>query len=154
MVTHGWFVSIALMTAAGFFGLIAFARELNVWAVRAMKFLAALTFVLVVLVDITGAYGYVWYRLPAPTSPRSIILKTDPFAHQILFENMEYVSLMGPILSAVITYLVFHFGGDLVKPPAAPWAVRSVASLLVLAVILTFALSYAGVIPTRIAAVK
>lgn len=109
MLLHGFLTTFALMTAAGFVGLLVFSSEQRKGAINTLKILALITTVFVFALSITGAYGYVYYRLPEPDSARTIIKETFPIAHEILFESMEYASLVGPIWATMITWLTWHF---------------------------------------------
>ena len=62
------------------------------------------------LLNATGAYSYVFYRLKDATSPRSIILETQAWVHRVLFESMEYVGLIVPIMIAVIVAAIVIYG--------------------------------------------
>lgn len=110
-----------------------------------------ITTVFVFALSITGAYGYVYYRLPEPDSARTIIKETFPIAHEILFESMEYASLVGPIWATMITWLTWHFKEKIFTNAAIK---KAMLILIVLAVLYALAIAYAGVVPTRIAAVR
>lgn len=151
MLLHGFLTTFALMTAAGFVGLLVFSNEQRKGAINTLKILALITTIFVFALNITGAYGYVYYRLPAPDSPRTIIKETFPIAHEILFETMEYVSLIGPIWATMITWLTWHFKDSIFTNTAIK---NTMLILIVLAVLYALAIAYAGVVPTRIAAVR
>lgn len=151
MLSHGFLTTFALMTAAGFVGLLVFSSEQKKGAIKTLKILALVTAALVFALNITGAYGYVYYRLPDPESPRSIIKSTDPVAHEIFFESMEYASLIGPVWATMITWLTWHFNERIFKEPAVK---NTMLILIIVAVLYTLAIAYAGVVPTRIAAVR
>jgi len=139
------------MTAAGFIGLLVFSNEQRKGAINTLKILALITTVFVFALNITGAYGYAYYRLPAPDSPRTIIMETFPVAHEILFETMEYASLVGPIWATMITWLTWHFKERIFTNPAIK---NVMLILIVLAVLYALTIAYTGVVPTRIAAVR
>lgn len=151
MLLHGFLTTFALMTAAGFVGLLVFSNEQRKGAINTLKILALITTIFVFALNITGTYGYVYYRLPTPDSPRTIIKETFPIAHEILFETMEYVSLIGPIWATMITWLTWHFKDSIFTNTAIK---NTMLILIVLAVLYTLAIAYAGVVPTRIAAVR
>lgn len=151
MLLHGFLTTFALMTAAGFVGLLVFSNEQRKGAINTLKILALITTIFVFTLNITGAYGYVYYRLSAPDSPRTIIKETFPIAHEILFETMEYVSLIGPIWATMITWLTWHFNDRIFTNTAIK---NTMLILIVLAVLYALAIAYTGVVPTRIAAVR
>jgi hypothetical protein len=151
MLSHGFLTTFALMTAAGFVGLLVFSNEQRKGAINTLKILALITTVFVFALNITGAYGYVYYRLPTPDSPRTIINETFPVAHEILFETMEYASLVGPIWATMITWLTWHFKERIFTNPAIK---NVMLILIVLAVLYALTIAYTGVVPTRIAAVR
>lgn len=151
MLLHGFLTTFALMTAAGFIGLLVFSNEQRKGAINTLKILALITTIFVFALNITGAYGYVYYRLSGSDSPRTIIKETFPIAHEILFETMEYVSLIGPIWATMITWLTWHFKDRIFTNTAIK---NTMLILIVLAVLYALAIAYAGVVPTRIAAVR
>lgn len=151
MLLHGFLTTFALMTAAGFVGLLVFSNEQRKGAINTLKILALITTIFVFALNITGAYGYVYYRLPEPDSPRTIIKETFPIAHEVLFETMEYASLLGPIWATMITWLTWHFKDKIFTNTAIK---KTMLVLIVLAVLYALAIAYTGVVPTRIAAVR
>lgn len=151
MLLHGFLTTLALMAAALMIGVLLFAKGLSNSDVRVLKWFNLGTVFIVFLLNLTGGYGYIFYRLKVPGSPRSIILKTAPWAHEIAFESMEYVSLIGPIIAAVIAYVVWHYGADIVKEPAIK---RALLVMLAVGILWGLALTAAGVIPTRVAALR
>lgn len=151
MLIHGFIASIALMAAAFMIGVLLFSKELDAKDVSRLKWVSVFTVFLVFLLDFTGGYGYVFYRTSDPQSARSIILATAPYAHEVFFEAMEYISLIGPVIATAIAYVVWHYGATLVKEPAVK---RALLLMLAIAILWGLALIGAGVVPTRIAAVR
>ncbi len=151
MLLHGFLTTFALMTAAGFVGLLIFSSEQRKGAMNTLKILTLTTTVFVFALNITGAYGYVYYRLPGPDSPKTIITETLPIAHEVLFETMEYVSLIGPIWATMITWLTWHFKDKIFTDTAIK---NTMLILIILAVLYALGIAYTGVVPTRIAAVR
>ncbi len=151
MLSHGFLTTFALMTAAGFVGLLVFSNEQRCGAINTLKVLALITTIFVFALNLTGAYGYVSYRLPEPDSPKMIIMEAFPVAHEILFETMEYLSLAGPIWATMITWLTWHFKEQIFTNIMLK---RTMLVLIVLAVIYALVIAYTGVVPTRIAAVR
>jgi len=130
--------------------MLLFTKQLSEREVKTLKWICLGTFFAVFLLNLTGAYGYILYRLPAP-SAKATIVATAPWAHEVAFESMEYVSLIGPIIAATVTYILWHFKADVVKEPAIK---KALLIILVVGIVWGLALIGAGVIPTRIAAVK
>lgn len=151
MLTHGFLTTFALMTAAGFVGLLVFSNEQRKGAINMLKMLALLTTIFVFALDISGAYGYVFYRLPDPDSPRSVIKQTFPAAHEVLFETMEYLSLAGPIWATLIAWLTWHYKHKIFTNIAVK---NTMLVLIIVAVLYTLVIAYTGVVPTRVAAVR
>ncbi len=151
MLLHGFLFTFTLMTIAGFVGLLAFSSEQRKGALNTLKVLALITTFFVFLLNITGAYGYVYYRLPQPDSPRTIIKDTLPIAHEILFETMEYLSLIGPIWATMITSLVWHFNEKIFTNNTIR---NAMLFLIILAALYALAIAYTGVVPTRIAPLR
>jgi len=151
MLLHGFIASIALMAATLLIGVLMFSKELSAEDVSKLKWISVVTAFLVFVMDFLGGYGYTFYRVRDPTSARSIILETAPWAHEVAFESMEYVSLLGPLIATAIAYVVWHYGADIVKEPAVK---RALLIMLVIGILWGLALLGAGVIPTRVASVK
>lgn len=152
MLLHGFLATIALMAATLIMGVLLFSKQLSDRDVNLLKWISLGTFVAVFLLNLTGTYGYTIYRLKIPTSPRSIILASDkPWAHEVAFESMEYLSLIGPIIAAAVTYILWHYKADVVKKPAIK---QALLVMLVVGILWGLALIGAGVIPTRIASVR
>lgn len=151
MLLHSFFTIFPLMTGAGFLGLLVFSSEQHRGAVNTLKILAFVTTIFVFALNITGAYGYVYYRLPDPQSAKSIILKESPFAHQILFTTKEYLALVGPVWATMITWLTWHFKERIFTNPAVK---KMMLVLIVVAVLYALVIAYGGIVPTRIAAVR
>ncbi|MFQ5970243.1 MAG: hypothetical protein ACE5J2_07115 [Nitrososphaerales archaeon] len=151
MLSHGFLTTFALMTAAGFIGLLVFSNEQRKGAINSLKLLALITTILVFTLNLTGAYGYMFYRLPDPDSAKMIIKETLPIAHEILFETMEYLSLVGPIWATMITSLTWHFKERIFTNKAVK---SMMLILIVMAVVYALVIAYTGVVPTRIVAVR
>lgn len=150
MLLHGFLATLALMAAALMVGVLLFAKDLSDSDVRMLRWVSLGTVLIVFLLDLTGAYGYIPYRLPAP-SAKATIVSTAPWAHEVSFESMEYVSLFGPIIATAIAYIVWHYEAGIVKEQAIK---RALWVLIILGILWGFALTGAGVIPTRIAPVR
>lgn len=151
MLIHGFIASITLMAATLLLGVLLFAKELKPKAVSRLKWISGATVFLVFLLNVTGGYGYVPYRVSDPSSPRSIILATEPWRHELAFETMEYVSLIGPLIATAIAYVVWHYGADIVKEKAVK---QALLIMLAIGILWGLALIGTGVLPTRIASVR
>jgi hypothetical protein len=104
------------------------------------------------LLNMTGAYSYISYRLRDPGTPRSIILETEPWVHRILFESMEYIGLVIPILIAVATAaIVIYRRRQLLE--TAPLR-GQISRIVYITIFLVLLMAIAGFIPSSIAMVK
>ena len=149
MFLHGLFAAFSVVVAVIITSIISRGspqRKL----LRELKIFAFLFVVLSFAVNLTGAYGYLFYRLPSVDSPRSLILKINPFAHEILFETMEYLGLIGPIWSTVIAWTIFHHGERTTTDPELR---RMILLFTILFAAWMIAVAYTGLIPTMIAPV-
>jgi len=146
---HGLFATFSVVIAVVIAAIIS-RGSLSDRSLRGLKVFAILFVALSLAVNLTGASGYIFYRLPSADSPRSLILKTAPFAHEIFFETMEYVALIGPIWSTVIAWTIFHHGE---RTTVDPELRRMILLFTILFVAWMIAVAYTGLIPTMIAPV-
>lgn len=154
---HGLLMFIILVFAAFLFGAIFFARDPDVRMVRRLKISAAVTFVALMGLMITGMVPDVAFAADAisGTIKNSYGTFTSQvtdegvgnFAGPLLFDMMEHVSLIVPGLAAVAGVLIFHYGGRVITVPAVR---RSVLSLMAITGIWTLALGAIGVYITKI----
>jgi hypothetical protein len=151
MILHDFFTAISIMTGAGIIGILMFSSETIRGSIFSMQMLAVLSAASVFLVILTGVYGYVYYRLPDDDSAKSIINRTFPFAHEPLFETMEYVGLIGSIWATMIAYLVFHWKEKMFAYRSAKY---TVVSLIGIGIIFALVISLTGIIPAKIASVQ
>lgn len=105
----------------------------------------------VLLVNITGMVSYLTYRLPDPTSPRSIILQTAPWVHRVLFESMEYVGLMVPIMVGVVIAATIIYRQRL---PEERGTRTQLGRLVYATLFIVFLIAITGFVPSVIAFVK
>src|SRR4030042_4034016 len=112
MFLHGLFATFSIVVAVIIASII-LKGSLQGNSIRGLKMFALLLVILAFAVNLTGAYGYLFYRLPTADSPKSLILEVDPFAHEILFETMEYLGLIGPIWSVAIAWMISYYGKQL-----------------------------------------
>lgn len=151
MYVHSFLTIFTLMTGAVFIALLFFSNEQRKGAIKALMIVALITTIFVfVLVNITGLLGYIDYRMSIPGSPKTIILGLSPFVHEVYFETMEYVSLLGPIWATLITWLIWHYKEKIFTNVAIKNTMRI---LMVLAVSYAIIIAYTGIVPTRIEAV-
>jgi len=70
------------------------------------------------LTVITGTWiVYPWYRDPAPTSPRSLLLADTSKAdwHGFGMEWKEHIAWIAPLLATAVAYTVTYYGVSLIK---------------------------------------
>lgn len=103
------------------------------------------------LLNVTGTYSYIYYRLADVSSPRSIILETQTWVHRILFESMEYVGLIVPIMITVVVAAVTIYGRQASESVEVRGQVSRVVYITMFIVLL---MAVAGFIPSTIAIAK
>jgi hypothetical protein len=108
-----WSLQERFVTAAGLRERI---PRLKVWT-AAMAVVAWLTV-------FTGTWiVYPWYRDPAPTSPKSILLSSESTAqwHEFAMEWKEHVAWLAPMLATAVAFVVAYYGVRLVRRPEWRW---------------------------------
>jgi hypothetical protein len=158
MIIHDYYIVLAIMSGAGFIGLLVFGSNLIGQqvqrypdAINTLKVLALTAVASAFLIEITGTIGYIEYRLPDPDSAKSKILEIFPFAHEPMFEVMEYVGLVGVIWTGLIAYFTWHFKERMFTDIG----VRNTMIVLIsLAIIYALVVSLMGIVPTKIASVQ
>jgi hypothetical protein len=145
-VLHG-ILAVALIAALGWTALKL--TGLSTWGSTSGAAWASLISAL--LLNITGSYSYIFYRLRDPGTPRSIILETEPWVHRILFESMEYVGLVIPILIAVATAAIVIYRRQLLETALLRGQISRIVYITIFLVLL---MAIAGFIPSSIAMVK
>lgn len=158
MILHDYFTVLAIMSGAGFIGVLAFGSSQaghsmahSPDAINVLKVLAFTAVASAFLIEITGTIGYIEYRLPDPDSPKSKILEVFPFAHEPMFETMEYVGLVGTMWTGLLAYLTWHFKGRMFTDMGA----RNLMIVLIsLAIMYALVVSLMGIVPTKIASVQ
>lgn len=109
---HGFLGTIFLLAFAGAAELL---WDLTAERLTRLKIGVTIMAAAVVLHDIWGTYIYQFYRVQAPTSPRSIILAGPrPWLHALLMEYKEFVGGFVPILTIAAMYVIFRYGPALV----------------------------------------
>jgi hypothetical protein len=158
MIIHDYYIVLAIMSGAGFIGVLVFGssqigQQVQRYpdAINTLKVLALTAVASAFLIEITGTIGYIEYRLPDPDSAKSKILEIFPVAHEPMFEVMEYVGLVGTIWTGLLAYFTWHFKEKMFTDIG----VRNTKVLLIsLAIIYALVVSLMGIVPTKIASVQ
>ncbi|HEX2067736.1 MAG TPA: hypothetical protein VHF08_03455 [Nitrososphaeraceae archaeon] len=155
MILHDFYIVLAIMIGAGFIGVLLFGNNNDVnqrdSAVNILKYISIIATISVFAIVITGTIGYIEYRITEIHSAKSIIIRTFPFAHNVMFETMEYAGLIGPLWSTLITYITFHYREQIFTNIAAR---NSLVIMISLAIIYSLIISLTGIVPTKIASVQ
>jgi hypothetical protein len=158
MIIHDYYIVLAIMSGAGFIGVLVFGssqirQQLQHYpdAINTLKVLAFTAVASAFLIEITGTIGYIEYRLPDRDSAKSKILEIFPFAHEPMFEVMEYVGLVGTIWTGLLAYLTWHFKERMFTNIG----IRNTMIVLIsLAIMYALIVSLMGIVPTKIASVQ
>lgn len=148
---HSVFTTLLIMTVAFLFGVLFFTVNLSDKQVSILKWISVFAAASAFLTNLFGAYASIYYRLPIPTSPRSILLKTEPAAHEIFFESMEHNGIIIIPLFVLIAYCVWHYQARVVTDADVK---KALFILLALATLIILLVAFAGIVPTRLAAVR
>ena len=155
---HGLLMFLLLIFAAFLFGAIYFAHDPDARLVWRLKISCAVTFVLLMLLMISGIVPDINFgsgdtftytttndfgAFTAQVTDDSLSAFTGP----LLFDMMEHVSLIVPGLAAVIGFLIFYYGAEVITNPTVK---RSVLSLMVLTGAWTLVLGGIGVYITKV----
>ncbi len=157
MILHDFHIVLAIMTGAGFIGIMLFGNNNNNdanhrdSAANILKYISIIATISVFAIVITGTIGYIEYRLTEINSAKSIIIRTFPFAHDVMFETMEYAGLIGPLWSVLITYITFHYKEQIFTNIAVR---NSLVIMICLAIVYSLIISLTGIVPTKIASVQ
>jgi hypothetical protein len=155
---HGLLMFLILIFAAFLFGAIFFAKEPDARLVRRLKISSAATFVLLMVLMITGMIPDINFAAGATFTHSTVndfgtfkAMVSDTslgnFTGPLLFDMMEHVSLIIPGLSALVGFLIFYYGGRVITTPTIR---RSVLSLMVLTGIWTLIIGAIGVYITKV----
>lgn len=164
MILHDYFTVLAIMSGAGFIGVLIFGsgraggggqqQQIHYYypdAINVLKILAFTAVASAFLIEITGTIGYIEYRLPDPDSAKSKIKEIFPFAHEPMFETMEYLGLVGTMWTGLLAYLTWHFKDRMFSDAG----VRNAMIVLIsLAIMYALVVSLMGIVPTKIASVQ
>ncbi len=155
MILHDFFTVVFVMTGAGFVGILLFGGSsnnlTNEGTINLLRVLSILAAASVFLVIFTGIIGYVYYRLPIPDSPKTIIKNTFPYAHDVMFETMEYLGLIGTVWATLIAYLTHHFKDKIFTNSLIK---NGLVMLISIGIVYALIISLAGIVPTKIASVQ
>ena len=155
MILHDFFTVVFVMTGAGFVGILLFGGSsnnlTNEGTINLLRVLSILAAASVFLVIFTGIIGYVYYRLPIPDSPKTIIKNTFPYAHDVMFETMEYLGLIGTVWVTLIAYLTHHFKDKIFTNSLIK---NGLVMLISIGIVYALIISLAGIVPTKIASVQ
>jgi len=82
--------------------------EIGTWVMALVAWLTVMTGTWIV---------YPWYRDPAPTSPRSLLIADPARAewHTFGMEWKEHVAWFAPILATAVAFVVLYYGAQLAK---------------------------------------
>jgi hypothetical protein len=160
MLLHGFFLMFAVMAGIGFVAVLAFGsgrtgqqqvlQQHHPDAVNVLKILVFTAVASTFIIEITGTIGYMEYRLPDPESAKSRVMEAFPFAHEPMFEIMEYLGLFGTVWTGLLAYLVWHFKEKMLTDSGTRSIMIALASL---AVIYALVISLMGIVPTKIATI-
>ena len=137
-ILHGFLGTIFLM---GFSGAFAELIELTKAGVRRIKLGTLAMFITSVLIDITGAVLYVYYRAPVPESARSKILASPtPWVHTVLFELKEFVGIFVPVILLVAVYIAWRHAPEIETDSKIRRMLTALLLIATLVTLLTFGL--------------
>ncbi len=155
---HGLLMFLILIFSAFLFGAIFFAKDPDERLVRRLKISAVAAFVLLMLLMITGMIPDINFAAGATfthTTTNDFGMFTSQvtdaslsnFTGPLLFDMMEHVTLVVPGLSAVVGFLIFYYGSQVITVPAIK---RSVLSLMIVAGLWTLIHGGIGVYITKV----
>lgn len=159
MILHDYFTVLAIMSGAGFIGVLIFGsnhsgQQIQHHTPDALNVLKVLAFTAVAsafLIEITGTIGYIEYRQPDPDSAKSKIKEIFPFAHEPMFETMEYLGLVGTMWTGLLAYMTWHFKEKMFTNVGVR---NTIIVLISLAIMYALVISLMGIVPTKIASVQ
>ena len=155
---HGLLMFLTLIFGAFLFGALFFVRDPTEQQVRRLKMSGVVTFVLLLGLMITGIIPDTAFGSGATFTAKTAndfgtftSHVTDNslgnFTGPLLFDMMEHVSVIVPGLAAVIGFLIWHYGRDVMT---APTIRRSVQSLALVMAGWTLVLGMIGVYITKV----
>lgn len=155
---HGLLMFLILVFAAFLFGAIFFSKDPDERLVRRLKVSSAVTFILLLLLMLTGIIPDINFGTGANFTHSTVnsfgtftAKVTDDsvanFAGPLLFDMMEHVTLIVPGLAALVGFLIWYYGAQVITNPMIK---RSVLSLMFVAGAWTLALGGMGVYITKV----
>lgn len=154
---HGLLMFLILVFAAFLFGAIFFSKDPDERLVRRLKVSSAVTFILLLLMltgiipDINFGTGANFTHSTVNSFGTFTAKVTDDsvanFAGPLLFDMMEHVTLIVPGLAALVGFLIWYYGAQVITNPMIK---RSVLSLMFVAGAWTLALGGMGVYITKV----
>jgi hypothetical protein len=102
---------------------------------------------------LTGTWiVYPWYRDPAKTSPRSVLLANPDTAewHHFAMEWKEHIAWLSPILATAVAFIVVYYGTNLIRHDRVR---KTAITLLVLAFGFAAVAGLLGALITKVAPV-
>src|SRR3989338_2169793 len=137
-IIHGFLGTLFLM---GFSGALAELIELTNAGIRRIKLGVVVMFITSILIDISGAILYVYYRAPLPESARSKILASStPWIHTILFELKEFIGVYVPVILIVAVYMTWRHASEINSDRTIRIILATLLLLATLVALLTFGL--------------
>ena len=125
--------------------------EITKGSVKMLKYTTLGMTISIWITSFTGLVTYIFYRASGPESVRSRILAgVFPWLHEIVFEFKEHAGMYPPIIMAVATCLVWHYGDGIFKDKKIK---NMIAILLTLAFLLTLMIFGLGALVTKVEAV-
>lgn len=157
LAIHGASMLVTLVFSAFLFGAIFFSKSADETLIRRLKISSAVAFVSLMILMVTGIIPDTQFGNPSLFSGTEqedfgTVVRTisadglGAFTGPILFDMMEHVSLIVPGLAAVIGFLIWTRGEEVITVPAVR---RSVLSLMLLTALWTAVLALIGVAITK-----
>jgi hypothetical protein len=159
MLLHGFFLMFAIMSGIAFIAMLVFSTSRTAQqifqhhpdTVNVLRILVFTAVASTFIIEMTGTIGYIPYRVSEPDSAKSRIMETFPFAHEPMFEIMEYLGLFGTIWTGLLAYLTWHFKERMLTDIGTRNIMIALTSL---AIIFALVISLMGIVPTKIASIE
>ena len=125
--------------------------EISKGSVKMLRYSTLGMTIAIWITSFTGLATYIFYRASGAESARSRILAGDfPWLHEVVFEFKEHAGMYPPIIMAVATLMVWHYGDGIFKDKKIK---NMIAILLTLAFLLTLMIFGLGALVTKVEAV-
>ena len=95
------------------------------------------------LAIVFGNWLYIYYRAPAPDSPRSVFMKTAPEVHKIFFAFKEFTALFTLPLMVCAAFLLSKYGVQVLERPWLRYAIAVLMGLAFFYLLVAFGLGAA-----------